>query len=276
MTAIITRSTPVEVEVGGDDGRTVTAYAAVFNVDAEIRDHQGHYKERLHRTTFNKAISDARPTRGRDRWRTNVFFNHGMTLHGTPSELFSQPLGLPQHLEADSTGLLTVTRYAQTPLGDQILQLIREGVVTGQSFTGRIIRSDPERRRYLPSSNGDLPTVTRMELGLSEYGPTPMPAYEDAAIVGVRSTIAALLGSDREALRAFLAATDSDADQDAGGDTGDRPDSEDGTVPDGAAASGTPRPAEEHVTRSNPQDEWLRRYRAALRSRGITSDAQDT
>lgn len=173
------------------DGRTVEAYAAVFDTPAEIHDNEGHYVEVIDRTAFNKAISDARPQGGRSVWRTGVFYNHGMTLHGTPSDRFSVPLGSPIDIRVEQHGLLTVTRYNNTPLADEILESIRSGDITGHSFTGRIMRSDPLRPRggYRRGVKG-LPTVRRLELGLREYGPTPFPAYVDTAVVGVRSLLA--------------------------------------------------------------------------------------
>lgn len=178
------------------DGRTVEAYVAVFDSPAEIVDDQGHYMETIDRTAFNKAINDARPQGSRTVWRTGVFYNHGMSLHGTPSDRFSVPLGSPVDIRIEDRGLLTVTRYNKTPLADEILEAISSGDITGHSFTGRILRSDPQRptsRRYgyQRTADGSLPKVRRLELGLREYGPTPFPAYVDTAVVGVRSMLAA-------------------------------------------------------------------------------------
>jgi HK97 family phage prohead protease len=171
------------------DGRTVEAYAAVFDTRAEIRDHEGHYSEVIDRSAFNKAIADSHPQGGRQTWRTKVFYNHGMTLYGTPSERFSMTLGSPVDIRVEDRGLLTVTRYNENPLAEEVLEMIRSGDITSQSFSGGIIRSDPvrPRRGYQPDARGALPTVRRLELGLKEYGPTPFPAYSDAAVLSLRS-----------------------------------------------------------------------------------------
>jgi HK97 family phage prohead protease len=273
MTAYIHRSTPVEIAVK-DDGRTVEAYAAVFDVPARVSDVEGRYMEVIDRTAFNKAIADARPQGGRQAWKVGVFYNHGMTLHGESSDAFSVPIARTEHLEADSTGVLTVARYADTTLANDVLALIREGVITAQSFTGKIVRSSPQLRtggRYRPGNGGQLPTVRRLELGLQEYGPTPVPVYADAAVVGVRSQ---LLGTDLRALRALLGVTpDEDVIEED-----DVPDTDPAvadaarsdTVPDGPPSDGTPpvtAAGDEHVARHD--DEWLREFRAALRTRGI-------
>jgi len=188
---MITRAYPLDdIHVKPGDGRTVDAYAAVFNVEAEIHDFEGHYVEVNDPGAFDKTISRAKSTGG---YRVGVFYNHGMTIHGTPSERGSMPIGVPLEITVDSKGLRTVTRYSKTPQADELLELINSGAITAQSYTGPILKSNPalsrsQRRRggYLPTSDGQLQTVRRMELGLIEYGPTPLPAYADAAIMGVR------------------------------------------------------------------------------------------
>ncbi len=172
------------------DGRTVEALVAVWDRPAEIMDGQGHYVETNAPTAFDKAINDARPQGSRANWRVGVFYNHGMTLHGTPSDVGSMPIGSPINIRADAAGLVTVTHYNQTPLGDQVLEAIRNGDLTGHSFSGRFIKSDPARAPrggFRANSAGVLPTVRRLELGLREYGPTPFPAYSDTAVLSVRN-----------------------------------------------------------------------------------------
>ena len=173
----------------GGDGRTVEAFAAVFGEPAEIQDFEGHYIEVVDRSAFNKVIADASRARGGFPGSVKVLYNHGMTIQGTPSERFSMPIGVPVDIRAEQRGLLTRTRYNDTPLADEILENIRAGSITSQSFTGRIVRSDPQLRRgdrYRPGSDGTLRTVHRTELGLREYGPVLWPAYSGAEILGVR------------------------------------------------------------------------------------------
>lgn len=185
----------IAIRAGGD-GRTVVAYAAVFDTPAEIRDFDGHYLETIARTAFDKTLAEQAK-------RVKVFYNHGKTLYGTPSERFSIPIGTPEEIVADSRGLLTVTRYNKTELADEILESIRNGDITGQSFTGKIHRSKRQR-----NPNG-LDTILRTEMGLTEYGPTPIPAYDTASIVGVRmnelvDTLTSLTDEQRAELLALL------------------------------------------------------------------------
>jgi HK97 family phage prohead protease len=189
----------------GGDGRTVEAYAAVFDTPAEIHDQHGHYMEVIGRSAFNRAISHGIA-------RVGVFYHHGMTLHGTPSDLGSVPIGRPLEIAPDGRGLRTVTRYNNSQLADAALEAIRNGDITGYSFRGRIIQSTPSGR--VPRArDGDLPTVTRTELGLTEYGPTPTPAYSGAGILAVRSAqtlvaeFSALADEQRDELIRLLSAT---------------------------------------------------------------------
>lgn len=178
------RSYPIgDLTVAEDgDGRTVTAFAAVFNRSAEVRDQDGHYNEVLAPDSFKQTIA----TRGTN---FGVFYNHGKTLYGTPSEAGSVPIGVPVEAPRAATvggvdGLLTVTRYLDNPLANSILDGIKQRAITGQSFTGRFMKSSRSR-----AEKGALPTITRHEVAMREYGPTPFPVYADAAILGTRSVV---------------------------------------------------------------------------------------
>lgn len=166
-------------------GRLVDAYAAVFNEPTEIRDDNGWYIEELDRSAFNRTVEQIQRSNVGLR-AVSVFFNHGETIYGTPSEQGSRPLGHPSHIAPDGRGLLTTTHYGRSAYAEEILQDVRDGNLSGQSFTGRIIRSDPERVPRVRRGS-DPPHVWRRELGLKEYGPTPLPYYAGAQMLAVRS-----------------------------------------------------------------------------------------
>lgn len=176
--AEIVRAAPlIDLEVGSD-GRTVTAYAATFADPYPVRDFDGDYDEIINRSAFNRTLSHG------FRGRVQPLFNHGMTVHSTPSEKWSSPLGVPLEIRAEPKGLLTVTRYSKLPHAEEALELIREGAITAQSFRGPIIRSTRGRT----GGNG-RPVIERMELGLRDYGPSPFAANVGAEIVAVRSNV---------------------------------------------------------------------------------------
>ena len=197
-----TRSYGLEdISIRAGDGRTVDAYAAVFDLPTPIRDQDGEYDEIIDRSAFNGAIANAAPAGGRERWRVGVFYNHGRTIWNTPSDLYSMPIGVPLEIRADSRGLFTRTKYLPGPLGDSVIDAIREGSISGYSFSGAFTRSDPSPsgRPFRADRSGNRVTVRRMESTLREYGPTPFPAYADASIVGMRAEQAAMLLSQMPA-----------------------------------------------------------------------------
>lgn len=163
------------------DGRTVEAYAAVFNRKTEVKDVYGHYVEEINRSAFNRTLSHNGTS------KTLVLYNHGNYL-GTnkPDSMAQIPIGKPLDIKPDNNGLMTITRYNKSEYADRILESIKNDEITGQSFQGQIYRSDPNR---VPSARPGqpLPIIRRLELGLSNYGPTPSPVYTDPMIVAIRS-----------------------------------------------------------------------------------------
>jgi len=182
----------VRAAEGDSTGRVVEAYATVFDQPASIRDEQGHYTEVIDRSAFNDILAHIRRGRGGLAASVKVLYNHGKTMEGVPAPEFQKPLGKPLFVEPESRGLLTRTEYSKTPLGEEVLELIRGGSITAQSFVGACITSNPELRgpgdRYR-ARNGALTTVRRMVMGLREYGPVLWAAYTGAEILGVRMAL---------------------------------------------------------------------------------------
>lgn len=163
------------------DGRTVEALAAVYDTPASVRDAQGEYDEVIRPGAFRDAIAG-------DNWRrVQVLYNHGLDAFGRSSDRFAMPIGTPLEIREDTRGLVTVTRYARTDLADEVLALIRDGAIRGQSFRGQWLRSTPASGFFRPGRGGSRQLVERHDVSLLEYGPTPFPVYTAAAIVGVRS-----------------------------------------------------------------------------------------
>jgi phage head maturation protease len=187
------------------DGRIVEAYLAVFDTPAEIHDQDGHYNEELDSVVFNRAISDARPQGSRTNWRVGVFYNHGMTIMGTPSDRHSMPVAVPMDIKTDGHGVRATDKYHRSQFCDEIIEGLESGAIPGYSFSGHFRRSNPliPRGGFRPDRGGKLPTVRRMESTLREYGPTPFPAYADAAVLGLRSDslMAAMLHDPELAMR---------------------------------------------------------------------------
>jgi HK97 family phage prohead protease len=167
-------------------GRTVEAYAAVFDVPAAIHDIDGEYQEVLDPGCFDRAIAN-----WRNGAKVGVFYNHGVTLTGAPSDKHSMPIGVPTEIRAEPRGLFTVTKFSRNTLADEVLEAIREGSIEGYSFSGAFRRSSPPKPpggyRRDNSRDQRAPTVRRLESTLREYGPCPFPAYQSASILGMRN-----------------------------------------------------------------------------------------
>ncbi|MFL6145566.1 MAG: HK97 family phage prohead protease [Labedaea sp.] len=197
----------------GGDGRTVEAYAAVFNTPTEVHDRNGDYMEIIHPTAFNRTLSQGAVA------RALYLFNHGLGVTtGQPDSLAQVPIGSPKSIQADGRGLRTVAQLNRSALADATLEAVKAGDIKGYSFRGNAYRSDPAKTPRVKRGEA-LPTVTRMELSLADFGPTPTPYYEKAEILAVRSAgllfseIAGLDEPDRADLfRMLLAATQLAAD----------------------------------------------------------------
>lgn len=186
MTLTAERYIPLDdIAVRSEGGqRIIDAYAAAFGVRQEIRDREGHYLEELSGTSFDRTIAQRSG-------RFQVIFNHGKTLYGTPAERFSMPYGTALDVKADQRGVFTSTQVANTPLGDEILELVESGAIKGQSFSGEWKTTRPGS-----AERGGLPVKIRTEVMMREYGLTPFPHYSAAAVVGVRAELAEMPTED--------------------------------------------------------------------------------
>lgn len=170
-------------------GRVVESYFAVFDKQSEVRDQDGHYLEVNARSLVNKSLADkglAFP----------VFYNHARTLDGTPSGEFSLPIGVPLEIKPDERGVWNAVRYLENPLADGVLGGIRGRAIRGMSYSGRYLKSTRQR-----GDRGGLPVITRHEVALREFGPTPIPAFVEAEILGFRAAqqfLGALLAADAD------------------------------------------------------------------------------
>lgn len=260
------RAAPVEIErKKTGDGRTVEAYAAVFNRTARITgrywisedfwtDDWGTYDELIRQGAFKKTLNESAK-------RAQYLFNHGCDIYGSPSDRYSMPPGVPVEMSEDSTGLLTVSRMSKTPLGDELLELIDDGAIRAYSFQGKAIRSTVTRA----TRDGDVDLVERHEIALKEYGPCVFPAYDDAEILAVRTeTIidkirnANLSPEERQALIRQLQDTPPEASTaPAAGSEGDEP-----SAP-GTPTQAAPAPVEEGPSADLLRLEQLQRQRIA-------------
>ncbi len=132
------------------DGRTIFGYASTFGNKDLVNDI-------VEKGAFKKTLGERKP---------KVFYNH----------MF--PIGSPVKIHEDSKGLFTESKISRTDRGDEILELVRDKVITEMSIAYDVVKyeiDEQEKVRYLK------------EIKLYEYGPVDFPANESAVIEGVKT-----------------------------------------------------------------------------------------
>jgi hypothetical protein len=170
-----------KVEPPAVEGRTMAGYPIVFNRWTTINSWEGQFKERISDTALTKTLNE-------NRNGVKVLFNHGMD----PS-IGDKPLGRPSVMNADGRGLYAEVPLSETSYNDDLLALMRDGAIDGQSFRFSVVQEEWNK----PSKG--LPERTITELRLFEFGPVTFPAYQ-ATTVGIRSRdrYAGWLGLDED------------------------------------------------------------------------------
>lgn len=166
MTDILYRTGLVRAD---GDGRTVHGLGVPFNVVAEVDDGLGPYQERFEYGAFARSIAE----RGH---KVKLIANHDVRRF---------PVGRATSLEERPDGLHVAFAVAATRDGDDVLELVRSQTVDAFS-----VGFSPRRERR----DGDV--TVRTEVALREVSLTAFPAYEGAAIAGVRSAHPTALSVD--------------------------------------------------------------------------------
>ncbi len=161
--SLIRKAAPPEVE-----GRTMAGYPIVFNKWTTINSWEGQFKERISDTALTKTLNENRD-------QVKVLFNHGMD-----PQIGDKPLGKPSVMKSDSRGLYAEVPLSDTSYNDDLLALMRDGAIDGQSFRFSVVQEEWNK----PSKGLAERTIT--ELRLYEFGPVTFPAYQ-ATTVGIRS-----------------------------------------------------------------------------------------
>jgi len=142
------------------DERTFAGYAATWDLDST--------NDIIHQGAFAKSIKEAFPSK-----RIKVLWQH------------DQPLGMPLDMYEDSKGLFVKGKVSKTRLGDEALELMRDGVVDRMSIGFMIPKG---------KSDYDEQGVRHIkEVKLIEFSPVTFPANENALITGVKSMTERLL-----------------------------------------------------------------------------------
>jgi uncharacterized protein len=138
--------------------RTFKGYASTFgNVD-EVGDI-------IESGAFTKTISERGPNGSK---QIKILWQHEM------------PLGMPIHMEEDSKGLYVEGKISKTRLGDEALELMRDGVVDRMSIGFSIPGGKTEY-------DAQMGVRKIKEVKLFEFSPVTFPANELAVVTGVKN-----------------------------------------------------------------------------------------
>ena len=146
------------------EGETVvaTGYAAVFN---SLSSNLGGFIERIEKGAFAKTLKES---------DTRAMWNHD------PNHLLGRVSAGTLRLAEDDHGLRYEIDLPNTPLGQDVAELLRRGDVTGSSFGFRVIEDG------WGESESGFPLRTLSQVSLRDVGPCALPAYADTE-AGLRS-----------------------------------------------------------------------------------------
>jgi uncharacterized protein len=146
----------------GGDGRTIEGPLLPWNVEARVLD-----RGRMVVETFQRgALAGADPAR--------------VPLTAThPRDNQTLPIGVTVELEERADAAWGAWRVSKTALGDEVLELARDGVPLGLSVGFLEV---PGGNRW----SLDRRRVTRTRAALDHVAVVRVPAYEGARVVGVR------------------------------------------------------------------------------------------
>jgi uncharacterized protein len=119
----------------------------------------------IQKGAFSKTIAERLPKN-----QIKILWQHDQT----------KPIGKPIHMEEDSKGLYIVGAISDTPLGNEALTLIDDGVVDTMSIGYDVIKDEQTK---------DGQSRLLKELRLYEFSPVTFPANPFAGITAVRKSI---------------------------------------------------------------------------------------
>lgn len=181
----LTRYAPFEVREVGEDGLTLSGYAAVFNQVTRIDSWEGRFDEQLSPGAFARGINAGKTP--------VLMFNHGK--HPMIGDL---PIGAIGSMREDGHGLFIEARLHDNDLVKPVRDAIASKAIKGMSFRFNVPKG---KETWDRSAGREVPLRTITEVNCAELGPVTFPAYEGTD-VAVRS----LSDSDLDELAERLAA----------------------------------------------------------------------
>ncbi len=152
----------ITVEMRADsEGRTVEGYAALTDVMADL----GWYREKIMPGAFDNAdISDVR-----------ALFNHDSNF------LLARSKSNTLTVTVDEKGLYYRFDMPETPMGDNILAMIRRGDLTQSSFAFTVSKTSWRWESDNDDLDKDERTIEAIDV-VYDVAPVTFPAYEDTSV----------------------------------------------------------------------------------------------
>jgi hypothetical protein len=161
------------------DGRTLYGRAVPYHVVGDVG---GKYSERFLPGVFSKQLSAAA------NGFVKLYDSHDARLRGQPH------IGKTEMLREQPDGLYGEWRIMDTPAGNGMLTMVREGEITGLSIGFKPGEGGASRK----ASDG---VVERLSGHLDHVALTSEPVYADAGILAVRSQTMPRYAANRERFR---------------------------------------------------------------------------
>jgi hypothetical protein len=146
------------------EGRVIIARALTYGVPYEVSDDGGaHFYHEVWRSgVFDKSITQRSG-------RIPMLVTHDRR---------ALPIGATIGMEADRTAFVFRAKVSHTRGGDEALELIHDGALTGVSVGARLLNSRPIERG-----------VERIEAALQEISLTPFAQMADGRVLAVRAQV---------------------------------------------------------------------------------------
>lgn len=149
----LVKSIPMEIKLN-EESRTFEGYASTFG-------NKDYVNDIVMPGAFKKTILERFPKK-----MIKVLYQH------------QEPIGIPLHMEEDSKGLYVKAHVSRTTLGNDVLELMRDGVIDRMSIGYDIVQDEIDRNEG---------TRLLKELRLFEFSPVTFPANDEAIISQVKS-----------------------------------------------------------------------------------------
>jgi HK97 family phage prohead protease len=159
----------LEIRAEGD-GRTVYGLAVPFDRETTVDDGYGPYAEVFRQGAFARTINAGVQ-------RVKLLGNHDRRKF---------PLGAASMLREDPAGLVGEFRISKTREGDDALELVRDGALDSFSVGFAPVKERKAARGL----------IERLEVKLREVSLVAFPAYEGAAVAGVRAQLSQHLSNE--------------------------------------------------------------------------------